>query len=476
MANISKIYPNMQPIPMDESQNVFIDKINNELYPSLDHSLMSAESVEIDIDDLSEIPEGKIRIISDNARFECFFHKGKKDKFFIIFGGARTKNNNKRKIPMFSRWSYYNYCDYSLLSIEDPMYYDNDDLLLGWFYGTKNINYRQTAARIADKLIKHLNIKKENVCLMGSSGGGTVAIHTAALLGYGTAVAINCQLNFEYETGNNSLHHFAEKTGIDIFQKDKFYRNDLVSVMQKTPDVNYIIIENIKSSWDYEDHLKYLCHRLDITPDYGLNIFGNICLYLYLADSFSPHTAFENKPLFHAIDFLTDIVRDKEVEKYKSLYRLFAEFWKSIYDLKKSDVISEICEINSKFLCRNIDYDVKEIFDIEILPKDANYNYHSLCDISAMTLYTVEMFDVSSDSGLDKYDICVFDFTAKKTIVKKTVKIDAPDIFSFCTGKELGKCMVLIYAGEQGKTKRNSLFISKVKIGKTDNSSNEQGG
>lgn len=299
-----------------------------------DKSLLEGDVFRLDINNIKVIPDGKIRIDINNARFECFFHAANSKKLFVILDGARTGGGVVRPIPIYSRWSWYPFVDVNWLCIEDPMYYKYDNLLLGWFWGDEANNYRGYVALIAAKIATYLGIKKDDVVFYGSSGGGTAAIHSAALYGGGVAVSINGQINFEY--CHQDIVNFINITGIDIHKPDKENRNDLCRVMQSKTDTKYLIIENCLSRWDYDDHLLYLCTKTGIHPTLGIEQHNNIVTWLYEAPGKKPHVAFDDRNIFFAIKFLAELIKNGEdINKYKPLYQLFGEFWYERYELSK---------------------------------------------------------------------------------------------------------------------------------------------
>lgn len=329
--DIKDIFPYEQPIPLCDDISEQLDTRRKKF--QADRGLLEGESVPIDIENITELPDGKIRIDINGAHFECFLHKGSTEKMYVIFNAARDITDPHA--IRYNRWSYYAFCGYTWVSIEDPMFFDFSDVKCGWFYGTPDKNYRAYTAYLIGKICDFLNVKNDRVCFFGSSAGGTAAIHTAALFGNGVALSLNGQLNFEYDHGD--VVNYITITGLDLHEKDKYDRNDLVKIMTDAGNkVKFILMENCRSKWDIEDHLKYLCDKTGISPVYGISQFGNIVTWLYDAPPVlakTAHTAFENKNIFYAVDFLAGLVRGGEdLEKYKPLYLLFNEFWYDIYN------------------------------------------------------------------------------------------------------------------------------------------------
>lgn len=323
--NIDNIYSIYEKITVQRGFLHILSARRKKLY-SADKNLLLGDVTNIDINNIVSIPDGKIRIDINGARFEGFFHKANSKKLYIILDGARTGGGGVRPIPIYSRWSWYSFVGVNWLCLEDPMYYKYDDLLLGWFWGDETHNYREYVAYIAKAFANYFGIEKDDVVFYGSSGGGTSAIHSAAIYGGGVAVSINGQINFEYD--HRDIRGFIASTGIDIHLPDIEHRNDLCYLMQTYKKTKYIIIENCCSRWDYDDHLIYLCDKTGIHPTFGIEQHDNIITWLYEAPSKKPHVAFEDRNLFFAIKFLAELARNNEkIDVYKPLYQLFGEFW-----------------------------------------------------------------------------------------------------------------------------------------------------
>ena len=92
------------------------------------------------------------------------------------------------------------------------MYFNHDEIVVGWFYGTAQENYRQYLADIAQFFSKKLGVQKSNVIFYGSSSGGPAALHAAALFGGGVGISINGQYNYEYDRFD--VEDFKDKLNI----------------------------------------------------------------------------------------------------------------------------------------------------------------------------------------------------------------------------------------------------------------------
>lgn len=465
--DISMIYPPEDAILVNDKFLKNLDERRKRRYVA-DKKLLDKYAT-IDLNNINDLPDGKIRIDIKGARFECFFHKGRRKKLYIILDGARTHSGGKkREIPIYLRWSWYPYADYSWLCIEDPMYYDNDELTLGWFYGDTERNYRSYVAQIAKKISNFLNIEKDDVVFYGPSGGGTAAIHSAALFDGGVAVSINGQINFE--TKHKNIDNFKRCTGIDLYEtKDKYNRNDLCKVMQDSKHTKFILVENCRSRWDFEDHVKYFCKRLDIDPPYGIERHGNIYTYIYDANGKSPHTSFEDKNIFFALDFLTELaVNDENIERYKPLYLLFNEFWHDLYEKKQVDHES-IPEIIVLDKCDSVinksELELKDMFsEVRVIAENDKYANWSYRNFLPNRIYNIKLTDLRLKDGMDRLDCGIFDYDKKRFIKKMSYSLTEKISFSFVSGDILGNIGFCVFAGEHGKTQGNSLTIGNIQI------------
>ncbi len=478
---ISSIFPEEKDISVFSDITAEVEAMRKRRFTA-DKKMLDNTGIVIDINNIKDIPEGRVTFRIGSAKFECMFHRGKKKKLFLILDGARTHSGGKkRSVPIFNRWSWYPYSDCSWISVEDPMYFVNDDITLGWFWGTQNENFRQYTAQLAAAIAEHLGVPKQSVVFYGGSGGGTAAIHSAALFGGGVAVSINGQVNFEY--GHKDIDNFIKYTGMDIRNPDKFERNDICGVMKRYPDTRYVLVENCRSEWDLVDHARYFSKKLGIEPKYGVSRFGNIYTYLYDAAGKSPHTAFENKNTFFAINLLTEIAaRGEDVEKYRSLFMLFGEIWSDeitmgeAYAAMKNTPDNLLDPLNGVAI-----YDpnvvaikpeaVAETAVVENVVLEAGgdkYKNYMYTGIKPNSMYSVTVSGFSSKNNLSEYSIGLFDTVSRKFYKISGVRTGRDGEFCFSVGRSQAKLGLCIFAGLHGKTAGNSVSIAKITIKRAD--------
>lgn len=439
-----------------------------------DVSLLKGSPYKFDISKPSYLPNGRLRIDIENARFECFFHEGKQKKLVIILGGARTRHGGKVlvAIPSFSRWSWYSATEYFWLCVEDPMYYIYEKLPLGWFYGDKTHNFRQYVAQIANAVASLYGIDKKDVIFYGGSGGGTAAIHAAALFEGGSAIAINAQYNFN--ENHKNIDNFVMHTGIDIRKEDDFHRNDIAWIINNHQKTKFIIVENCLSKWDYSNHLQYIADKLNFIPSYGISSQNNVIMYLYEAESEFAHSAFEDKNLFFSLIFLSKLAVDGvDIEPYKPLYKLFGEFWYEKYKNKmqvnknKENDVAKVFvhKIPPLMLCPNNMICFFEANNIEIMTTNDNYSHYGFSNIGQWQICLVLIDGISISPAEEAVTIGVYDKTNKNFLIKEQVNIVDTNIkYAFAVDNNCQNIEFCVFAGKHGATAGKSLYIKQIRI------------
>lgn len=437
-----------------------------------DKTLLNGTSKKLDLKNLKDIPEGKISFDKDDAHFECFFYKGNRKKLYVILDGARTSSGGRKKdIPIYNRWSWYVFSDCYWLSIEDPMYYTFPDLTVGWFYGTEEKNYRKITSDVVSIIAEVLGINRDNVIFYGGSAGGTAAIHTASLFGGGIAVSINGQLNFEYS--HKDIDAFKANTGIDLHDADKWDRNDLCSIISSSSYCKFILIENCRSRWDYNDHLLYVCSRLRITPEYGISEFGNLTTWIYEAFGKKPHTSFEDKNLFFAVDFLTELIASGEnLDRYKPLYQLFNEFWHDKYqiEVENNNQLNNLIN-DSNIILINADIisskNMENVVDIENLILDAKedkYFHYAYDELVSNSVYLLELYGVDIAPQSEFLTVGIYDSERHTLYAKVRLNVSECVRYAFVIRQAHAHLSLCVFVGEHGDTHGRRMDVADMKI------------
>lgn len=295
-----------------------------------DVSVLSSEPKEFFVsEENTPLPAVRFYTLLGSARIEGFFHRGKRQALYVMFNGSRTRSGGKglAPLPSFSRWSWFTDTDASFVSLEDPMFYKFPECTLGWYYGTKNEDYRKCCAQCISKIAELLEIEDKDIVLYGSSGGGTAAIGVSRYLPGCSVVAINPQIFLEKYPYSEELEKI---TGMKLCSEpDTFVRNDNCRIIRENAASMYFLIENVRSDGDYVTQFRAFCEKAGINPGFGIEKNGNIVWWLYDAQGApSTHSAVENPSIFKMIDLLIGYTRERQdIDELKNLYDVINEFW-----------------------------------------------------------------------------------------------------------------------------------------------------
>lgn len=289
-------------------------------------------------EDNKHLPETRFYTLLGSARIEGFFHQGTAREMYVMFDGSRSRSGGRglAPLPSFPRWSWYKETDASLISIEDPMFYTFPQCTLGWYYGTKDEDYRQYCAQCIRKIADLLQIENENIILYGSSGGGTAAIGVSRYLPGCSVVAINPQIFLDKYPYSEELEKIA---GMKLrTESDQFIRNDNCRIIRENSESVYFLIENVRSDGDYLTQFRVFCRQADIDPEFGIERNGNIVTWLYDAQGApSTYSSVDNTAIFKMIELLIRHVRvGRDISGIKNLYDIVNEFWYERYSLMRT--------------------------------------------------------------------------------------------------------------------------------------------
>lgn len=461
----------------DENQKNFNDTINEQRDMFLDpnkklfnHNLGHIDSLE----KLYEtIESGTFSIDLDNAHFRCVFNKNKGDFLYVSYNGSRKNTINYN--PQFPRWSYSSIYNGYYLGIDDPMYFKYKDLKLGWYYGTKTHSYIKSSINIVMTIAKKFNIKNNKIIFFSSSGGGYASIYAASLIENSLSISINPQIYLHKYPQSNE---FENITGISLNCKDILLRNNIDKIIIKSHS-NHLIIVNAECYHDYYFHLKPLCSSLNIKIRYGLNIKDNVMIWIY--DSVgapNAHSLFETKSIFTFIDYIAKQwhfgLLSKIPDKIQENVILINEMWREYSLIKKDNLIlknkldrqkaTNIIILNESLKIDSIkDIQQINIKNFLIKPKPIRNNYSKIINIESNTRYTITIDYIESNTNIDKFTGGLYDFKNKTIIYYNIYKFDTNIKINFIAG-DVENIYFLIYAGIQGSTQNNSIYIKNISI------------
>lgn len=305
--NYSNVYNELKDYPISDYRD-FIINIDNSYknITSREYEISNDKRPLIYFDKLgiSDLHDS-FTINKNNVLFDCLMTPIPKNckSLFVIFSGSRIIN--KDKLPIFKRWSYYRFIDSIVLNIADPMFYEHENLVLGWYYGKKDISYLEYISEIIKKIQNLFGIDNENLFFFGSSGGGYASLQLSMYFKGTNHIAINPQISiskYHYEK------FFTKETGIDLHENDSFRRNETEQIIIERVNQKlnkYLIVQNSKDEHDCTRHLFPLLNKLNIDSLHlGLNSFESITIWLY--SCVGGHNAQGDQFIFSYILYLAD--------------------------------------------------------------------------------------------------------------------------------------------------------------------------
>lgn len=256
--------------------------------------------------------------------FQFLLQRKNSDNLYVFLNGAAGLQGKQKQ--KYQRWGWGNLIDANILNILDPMYFEYENLPIGWYWGNTEVDYRQVIAELIKRIANNIGIPYSHIILYGSSAGGTASIYSAHYIPGCTAVALNPQIR----TWKHEWHDkFKEVVGIDTQKSDKFHRNDIAWHIDESPKCKFIIITNCRSRRDYNWQMIPLAQELGFQIEYGLAEHNNLYTWIFDTGPEDKHSALEYPAMFLAIDsVIRKIEKEKSIAQIKNEVLLLNEFWR----------------------------------------------------------------------------------------------------------------------------------------------------
>lgn len=249
---------------------------------------------------------GMYQTIVDGVTFHfCLKINGSNNNnFYISLTGGRY-GNSRINGPRYSRWKYAEHTDSSMICIDDPMIY-HYGVSFGWFSGGKDIPLWETTAKLILAICKSCGVDRPNLTFFGSSAGGTASILVSHAIGFPcSVVAINSQINIH---STATFKKLLENNAINSHLVDDEYY--IANIIANSKENTYLIMTNLASIGDYENHYQYFCEKNKIIPKFGIHRYDNVITWVYYATSVKPHSAVDWISFFPIIEFLINSAKD----------------------------------------------------------------------------------------------------------------------------------------------------------------------
>lgn len=437
----------------DESKNFpeEADRLRRKML-SADRSVLKAEPKRFILEEMDELPEGRIDITVNGITFECFVRlKPGRPLYVILNGSAATAP------PEFKRWTWHKFIDGSMLNIADPMYRRYPDLKIGWYYGDRNVSFRHCAADIVRKAAALLGLESRDIIFYGSSGGGAALIQCAALIGNCTAVAINPQIRLCEYSGSRG---FTKATGIRLDRDDELLRNDLLYFLKNCRNVNYLILQNLRSPDDMLQQ-KNMMDALGIKTKYGFSQNDNIAFWIYDSPSVMPHKAQEYYCIYFVIKYLIDCMQSGR-QADDEFIRWVTEMW---YERAKSKNETELLR-RSPFILDSGEFRQVMSSDEVIVPEAGNkWSFTVLsARLAPNTRYRLSCGGSELISGSVQYiSVGIKDRKSGKCVLKQ-YPMGCAFEFEFVSPEVSDDAELRIYTNAPEKTSQNAVRLTNVRL------------
>lgn len=251
----------------------------------------------------------RVRVFHGNLRVDCFGTPSttKRLNIFLSAGGGLLKDGST---PQFPRVSWHPWLDAVNVNIDDPTFAAYPGKLqTGWYVGSKRYGGVATVAATIAKIQEHYGIDNKDVCLIGSSAGGTAALKLAESLSGATAIAENPPI---YPSEQSSIKYFTA-AGVHLDEAPFRERIDLEHILDH-PTSRFLIIQNAEDLRIVEQLSRFLRQAGLPTPGLGLSESGPLSLYFTSIPTLSPHHAFLSVTEFRTILAASHPLVDKNAQ------------------------------------------------------------------------------------------------------------------------------------------------------------------
>jgi hypothetical protein len=179
----------------------------------------------------------------------------------LIFGQSALSSRDRIGLPIYHRWSWFaDFPDTSCIALSDPTLALDPGLLGGWFQGTPDHFYAETAAQLIRDIAARLSVEPDRTFFYGSSAGGFTSIVMAGEIGGHAVVEIPQIVMSDYHIGSAVqgllLHCYG---GISLKEaKNSFgMRMDITTRLletKKLPSVMYL--QNLADHIHLDRHMQ----------------------------------------------------------------------------------------------------------------------------------------------------------------------------------------------------------------------------
>lgn len=196
----------------------------------------------------------------DFGKFELnfYFRPSAAKKAYVISPGFFKRADQPH--PYFQRIRMFSELDGIGISMADPSLDLADDIQIGWFLGSRWVDYTKTIAAYLEKLFAHFGIANHDALFFGSSGGGFVSLVLATHIRGAKVLAMNPQTELLRFHDVRELSRVLEAGWLGVsnmsIQRDHAHRFSIAALFDSEQYIPHgIIMVNTYDPWHIEHHI-----------------------------------------------------------------------------------------------------------------------------------------------------------------------------------------------------------------------------
>ncbi|KZX13685.1 hypothetical protein [Methanobrevibacter filiformis] len=139
-----------------------------------------------------------LEIIEKKVKYDFLLRFSSKNDKLLCLGSSVGSKRYNIEPPIFTRQSWQNRFEESVIYYSDPSFYINKDIRTAWYIGTSDTWYIEKISEIIKNIMNNRKIQPENTLFYGTSAGGVSAVQLATFIKKSTALAGNFQSRVKY--------------------------------------------------------------------------------------------------------------------------------------------------------------------------------------------------------------------------------------------------------------------------------------
>lgn len=204
------------------------------------------------------LARGIYSFVAEGLEHDFLFSSAANDRLFVFLSGDAPRH--KFQPPVFQRWSWAKTVPGHFLAISDPVLKLSEDIGLGWYIGTDDLDPTETLVSLIARVASSVGVTPQDIYFYGSSGGGFAALRLAARTPGSTAIVINPQIVVTDYT-SRGVQRFLDRHfgGLNPSEAIRAYPNRF-SVLPQCGELsernNVLYVQNTLDNHHFKTHFK----------------------------------------------------------------------------------------------------------------------------------------------------------------------------------------------------------------------------